>query len=180
MRWVTFMLVVVALLTVQSTVAPRLSLIGARPDWLLVAVVVLALHAPARDAAIGAWIIGACADLMTIERFGLIALTYLLVAMIVTSVREFLFRHRWRTQVIVTLAVCLLVRSAWLVYFHLVYAPAGSVLGDWLIEVLLVSIYTAAWTPLFNRGFLRMARALGVAMPRYTYAGLHRVGGTRV
>ena len=174
------MLVVVALLTVQSTAAPWISLLGARPDWLLGAVVVLALHAPARDAAIGAWIIGACADLMSIERFGLIALTYLLAAMAVTSIREFLFRHRWQTQVIVTLVVCLVVRSAWLVYSRVAYAPAGSVLADGLIEVLLASVYTAAWTPLLNRGFLRLGRALGIALPRYTYTGLHRVRGARV
>jgi len=58
MRWLSFLLLGVVLLTLQSAVAPRIELLGARPDWLLVVVVFFAMHAPPRDAVIGAWIIG--------------------------------------------------------------------------------------------------------------------------
>lgn len=170
MRWVMFIPAAVILLTFQSTIAPRVELFGARPDWLLVTVVFLALHARERDAALGAWMIGGCADLMTLERFGLIALSYLLVAMAVLSVREYLFRHHWVTQFVVTLIACLAVRSVWIVYRRFMYAPADSLLIELMKDVALSSVYTAAWVPLLHRSFRGMRKALGLTRPRYTQA----------
>ncbi|MGB2986428.1 MAG: rod shape-determining protein MreD [Phycisphaerae bacterium] len=171
MRWLTFMLLVVVVLTLQSAVAPRLELFGVRPDWLLVVVVFFALYAPARDAAIGAWIIGGCAGLMTIERLGLIALSYTLVAMAVSPVREYLFRDRAVTRFIVTLLACLLVRIAWTIYCRVLYDPVDSLLVDLAMNVLLASVYTAAWAPLLHKGLWRMSRTFGLKRPRYTFAG---------
>ena len=171
MRPLAFILLAAIMLTLQSSVAPRLELVGARPDWLLLVVVFLALHARASDAVIGAWIIGVCADLMTVERLGLIALSYGLVATVVVSVRDYLFRYRMVTQFVVTLAACLLVRVAWTVYHHTLYGPAGPLLVNLTMDVLLASIYTAAFAPPLHRGLLRMSRTLGLARPRYTYAG---------
>ena len=130
MRWLTFMLLVVVLLTAQTTLAPRLALIGARPDWLLIVIVFFALHAPAQDAVIGAWIIGGCADLMTIERPGLLALSYTLVAMAVTPIREYLFRYRALTRFVVTLLSCLLIRVGWTAYSRILSDPGESLLVD--------------------------------------------------
>jgi len=176
MRWFPCFLLMLVLLTAQSTLAPRLAVFGARPDWLLVAVVFLGLFASPRQAAIGGWLLGAGADLLTLERFGLMATSYGLAALMVASGREFLFRFRWVTQLCVTLVTCLVVHAAWLVYHRIAYASAGSVLGDFGTEVVLTSLYTAAWAPLMHRALLSVARPLGLALPRYTYAGFHRLG----
>ncbi len=180
MRWVTFTILAAIMLTLQSAIAPRLELFGARPDWLLVVVVFFALHASPKDATLGACIVGGCADLMTIERLGFLALSYGLAAVAVASVREYLFRRRAVTQFIVTLIVCLLLRLAWTVYRRMSYDAASSLLTTLMIDVLLVSVYTAAWAPFLHTALLGMSRTFGLPRPRYTYAGLHRMGDDRV
>lgn len=175
MRWFPFLLLTILLLTAQSALAPRLAVFGARPDWLLITVVFLALFAMPRQAVVGAWVLGACADLMTVERFGLMAVSYGLTALFVSSIRELLFRNRGVTQVCVTWVASLLVCSGWMVYHRLLYPPATSVLHELSVQVMLASFYTAAWSPLIMRALLGVARPLGISLPRYSYAGLHRL-----
>lgn len=180
MRWFPFALVVMVLLACQSAVAPRVELFGARPDWLLVAVAFFALHAPARDAVLGSWIIGVSADLMTLERFGLIAVSYLVVATGIVLLREYVFRYRALTQFLVVLAACCMIRIAWMVYRRSVYTEATSALAEVARDVVLASIYTAVWAPLLHHGLLSLSGVFGFARPRYSYAGLHRAGNARV
>ena len=172
MRCLTFAILAVLVLTLQAAVAPRVELFSARPDFLLIVVVFLGLYAPSRDAIAAGWILGACADLMTIERFGVIALSYGLTAIIVTLLREYLFRYRVMTQMVVTLTACLLIRTAWTMYYHLLYEARGPMLGDWLIGGVIASAYTAAFSPLAFRMLLSVPRLLGIARPRYGYAGV--------
>ena len=172
MRWLTFAVVTGLALTLQASLAPRLELFSARPDFLMIFIVFLGLHAPSNHAIAGAWILGVCADLMTIERFGVIALSYGLTSMIVTSLREYLFRYRVVTQTAVTLIACLLIRTVWTIYYHLMYDAWEPFLRDWLIGGVMVSVYTAAIAPFAFRVLLRMSRWLGIARPRYGYAGL--------
>lgn len=180
MRWLTFSLLAAVVLTLQSTIAPRVEVLGARPDWLLVIVVFFSLYAPRREAIISAWIVGMAADLMTVERLGLLALSYALVAVGITSIREHLFRYRAATQFVVTLVVCLLLRAAWLAYRRMSYDMAEPFLADLTVDVLTGAIYTAVWAPVLHKGLLRMSGMLGLARPRYSYAGLHRLGDSRV
>jgi len=172
MRWLTFVFLAVVALTLQAAIAPRIELFAARPDFLLIVVVFLGLFAPTMDAIAAAWVLGVCADLMTIERFGVIAFSYGLTAMTVTSLREYLFRYRVVTQTAVTLTACLVVQTAWTMYYHLLYEARGPLLADWLIGGVIVSAYTAALTPFAFRLLLSMSRQLGIARPRYGYAGL--------
>lgn len=180
MRWFTFAILTAVLLTLQSSAAPWFEIFGARPDWLLVAVVFLALYARGYDAIIASWIIGACADLLTIERFGVLAISYALAAMLVTLSREYLLRYRARTQFAVVLVVGLLLQTGWMVYRRVSYGPAGSILTDWVGVSVLASVYTAAWAPLIHRGLLGMSRLLGITHPRYRYSGMRATGGAHV
>ncbi len=175
MRWLTFLIAAGLALTLQSTIAPRFELWGARPDWLLVVVVSFAMHARMPDALIGAALIGAGADLMTIERPGLMAGSYLVAAILVSLVRGSLFRRRPLTQVLVTFAACLTVPMIWLIYRRALYDPLGTLFFDLAIDGVLGSIYTAAWAPPLHGALLSMARVFGLPRPRYTYAGLHRI-----
>ena len=172
MRWLTLAILAVLALMLQATLAPRVALFSARPDFLLIVVVFLGLYAPSKDAMAAGWILGACADLMTIERFGLISFSYGLTAIIIASFREYLFRYRVTTQTIVTLTACLLVRTAWMAYYHLLYEARGPMFADWLIGGVVVSTYTAALAPFAFRFLFNMSRLLGIARPRYGYAGV--------
>ena len=176
MRWLTFIPFMACMVTLQSVVPPRLELWGVRPDWLLVVVVFLALRTRMFEAILAAWIMGAVADLMTVERMGLLALSYGLAATLTASVREAVFRYRALTQFVVTLCVCLLVQTGWLAYRRVLYDPAEGFVVDLALGVLLGSLYTAAWAPLFHRVLSPLSRLLGLPRPRYTYSGSGRVG----
>jgi rod shape-determining protein MreD len=180
MRWFAFLLLVMALLTAQSAVAPRLAVFGARPDWLLVTVVFLGLFATPRQAITGGWVLGLAADLMTLERLGFLAVSYAATAVLVTGVRELLFRNRWTTQLGVTLVASVLLQTAWMIYHRSLYGSADSALGEFAGRVVFGSLYTAAWSPLMVPALRRIGRPLGIALPRYSYAGLHRLGAAHV
>ncbi len=169
MRWLTFLILMVIALILQSALAPRVELLGARPDWLLVLVVFFAMHASPRDALLGAWLTGGCADLLTIERFGVLALSYGLAAMLVLSIREYIFRGYGWPQFVVTLGACLFLRMMWAVYDHAVYDPAGSLLAELTIGAFLASLYTAVWAPPLNRVLLPWWRGLGLPRPVYIH-----------
>jgi rod shape-determining protein MreD len=167
MRWLTFLVLMVTALILQSALAPRIEVLGVRPDWLLVVVVFFSMHASARDALLGAWLTGACADLLTVERFGVLALSYALAAMLVLSIREYIFRGYGWPQFLVTLGVCLFVRMGWAVYHHAAYDPARSLVTELTVVAFLASLYTAVWAPLLNRALLPWWRMLGLPRPVY-------------
>lgn len=180
MRWMVFMAFAVIGVTLQTGLVPRLEIAGVRPDWLLIMVVFLALYVPQRDALVGAWLLGLLADVMSIESFGLISLSFALVALAVTSIHEFLFRYRVVTQVLVTFVSGLVLQAGWACYCWIKYGHWGTGSAGVGLTIVAVSIYTAAWAPLLLGGLLRMGRSFGVTLPRYSYAGLHRGGGMRV
>lgn len=180
MRWLTYLLLVISMLTLQSTVAPSLALLGGRPDWLLVVVVFFALHAAPRDAVYGAALIGLGGDLMSVERLGLLTLSYALTAMLIVSLRDYLFRNESVTRLLVTLAVGLLVRTVWMGYRRFLYDPAESLLSEWAIGVVWSAAYTALWAPPMHGVLGHMSRLFGLTKPRYSFAGLHRLRDARV
>lgn len=170
MRWFPSILLIGLAVCLQTTLAPRLALFGVSPDWLLVLVVFVAFYAPPSEAAVLGFMIGFAADLMTIERLGLIAFSYLCVAIAVAATRDFIFRHERTTQFLVVFAACFLVRLGWLTYCRIAYDPVqglGSMFGK---NVLLVSLYTALWAPFWHSLLFRLLRVLGFPRPRYTFA----------
>ena len=102
MRWISIIVLAIVVLTIQSALVPRIAVFGARPDLILLVAVFFAMHAPWRDAILAAWILGAVADLMTIERFGLLSATYAVAALLVASARDYLFRYNAFSQFVVT------------------------------------------------------------------------------
>lgn len=172
MRWLTFGIVVVAALTLQAALAPQLALFGARPDLLLVVATFFALYARPRDAVLGAWIIGLLADLMSIERLGFFALSYLGIALLVSGLREYLFRYRGTTQFAVTFAVGLVLRMVWVIYRTATIGLHESWGVLLLQEVLWAACWTAVFAPVVHRFLLSGHRMLGINRPRYSHAGM--------
>ncbi|MEK6799159.1 MAG: rod shape-determining protein MreD [Planctomycetota bacterium] len=171
MSWLAFAIVAALTLAAQSTVAPRLEIGPARPEWTLVIVVFYALHAPRREALIAAWILGAAADLLTIERYGVLSFSYLLAAGAVVLVREALVRADSLAHVGVTFAVVGLIQAAWLAYASLAHAAVGGFTGAAIAACLFSAAYTSLWALVIDRVLLASWRALG--LPRG--AATHRV-----
>ncbi len=180
MRWLTFSLLAIMVLTLQSAVGPRLTLLGSRPDWLLVVVVFLALYAPPQDAVLGAGLIGLGGDLLSIERLGLLVLSYVLVAMVIVGVREHVFKSAHTTRFILTLVVGLALRVGWAAYYRALYDASVSVGLELLQQVVWGAVYTACWALPLHFVLVRFSRIFGFARPRYSYAGMCRGEGGRV
>ena len=180
MRWISVLMLALFVLTLQSSLVPRFSIVGARPDLVLVVSVFFGMHAKWRDALLAAWIMGALGDLMTIERFGLLSVSYALGAAFVASVREYLFRYNAFSQFALTAATSSLVGLGWLVYQRTMFAPSSSVVGDAMVLLLLTPLYTGILAPLAHAVLLPMSRLFGLTPPRYTFPGLHKQGGARV
>ncbi len=150
------------LLALQTALAPRAELLGARPDWLLVGVIYLGLFAPMREAVVASWLLGLCGDLLTVERFGLLSLTYVAAAASVASVREYVFRFHWLTQFAMVLTASLLVRALWAGYCAVVYGAAARRADGWTAEIVIGSLYTACWAPLWYQSVLTVRRWVNV------------------
>ena len=158
------------LLVLQSTVAGRIEIAGARPDWLVAFVVFLGLYGNRGQAIIAGLAIGAAADLLTVERFGLLAGSYTLLAAAVVSVRDLVFRYRASTHFALTFVAAGLLQTGWLVWRWRCYGVSDSV-GRIMGLMLLGSLYSAVWAPIMHGALLRAARWIGVPRPRYGFSG---------
>ena len=175
MNWLSFGIFTAVLLAAQTVVAPALELAGVRPDWLLVGVILLGLYAPKHEALIAGWVIGVSADLLTLERFGFLAISYGLAVLFAIKAREYVFRYRISTQFMLTLIVGLVLQTSWLVYRRFAYVPTVSVAWELFSYCIPSAVYTAIWAPLLSKGFLALSKALGIEHPRYTFGGIRRL-----
>ncbi len=170
MRWVSFILGSLIVLTLQSVLGPRLQIGGARPDLLLVYVLFFALYGRRLHAVLGAWGLGAVADLMTVERPGLLSLTYFAAAFLVTLVRDALFRYESVTQFAIVLLTGLVVQSGWLAYRVAVYPAFAPTWGAAALSALAAAAYTALLAPVLYRAMLRAPALFGIPRTRYAYS----------
>lgn len=180
MRWAVYIVVLAVLLTAQSALAPAVEIRGVRPDWLLAGAIFLGLYVKPREAVVSAWVMGLCADLLTVERPGLISLSYMLSAAAVCSFREYVFRYWALTQFATTLVMALAVQTVWMFYRRIMYPPAPPLVTDWMYGTVLTSLYTAAWAPLLHKVLLSLSGALGIVRPKYGHVGLRSIGTTHV
>ena len=162
MRWLTFGICAVLVVTLQLTIAPRMEWGGARPDWCLVFLVFFALHARSADALIGAWMVGAVLDLMTIGRLGLLSLSYGLAALAVYAVRDHVYADHPLTHLFVTLAAGLMIRSAHGVYQFVLYSQTGASWSGIVARGVWAACYSAVWAPPFHAVFLKFPRVFGI------------------
>ena len=123
MQWLAFLITAILTVTVQTTLAPALTVGGVRPDFILIAVIFFALHGRGLDAVIAGWALGFAADLQSVQRFGLMALCYALVAYGVYAIRPYLFRRHPLAHFLVTFVSGLLVYGLLLLWTLIVLFP---------------------------------------------------------
>lgn len=180
MRWATYVVVAALLLTMQSALAPFVEIKGVRPDWLLAGAVFLGLFVKPTHAVVAAWVLGLCADMLTVERPGLLSFSFLMISAAVSAIREYVFRYWVLTQFTLTLVVALCFGTALLMYRRCMYEPVRPLWSDWFVGVGLTSLYTAAWAPILHNLLLRLSGLLGIVRPKYGHSGLHSVGSSNV
>ncbi len=175
MRWIGFIVIACVVVTLQVSLGPRLAVGGVRPDWCLVFVVFMGLRVRASDAGIGAFFIGLAGDLMSLERFGLLAVSYMLVALLVSIAKEYLFRRRLATFVAVTLVAGLGLRLTWLMYRHLLYSPGEGIATALVDDVLGGAVYSAFFALLTSGVLVRITPVFWQDAPRYAHSTRNRL-----
>lgn len=93
MRWAVYFILAYVALGIQSGLAsPYMGYHGARPNFVLLAAIFVAVNAPREAALLGCFGLGIMQDLLTTQALGLHAFSYGLVAMFIISTQEFVYR----------------------------------------------------------------------------------------
>ena len=176
MRWFSFAIVAVFCLTIHTTLAQRLSILGASPDVILITVVFFAMHGRKWDAVVAGWSLGLLADLASMERFGLLSLSYALVALCVQSSRDWMFRYHPLTHFSVTFVSGIFIHGIFWFYAMMMHASANSMAWSSMGGPVGIALYSAICAPPIHALLLRLVRWLGLDAPRYSHARLQRIG----
>jgi rod shape-determining protein MreD len=94
MRWLSFFILAYVCLGLQQGLAPAMDFNGAIPDFVLAAVVFVALFAPRDTALLASFILGLLRDLSGNGTLGLYAFIYAMVGMMVVGARWTMDRKR--------------------------------------------------------------------------------------
>ncbi len=172
MRWVFLAILTYILVLLQTTVVglvtfriPWVGYVG--PDLLAVLAVFVALRARSGvDVMLTAWILGMTLDVTTgagarvSTAVGPMAIGYVLAAGVAFRIREIFFRDSVPAQCLLAFLFCLTAHGVWVISQWLLALRSVSAGGlmAMLVQVLLVSIYTAAIMPLVCIGLRRCER----------------------
>ena len=103
MRWLITAALFLVMLTAQQAAGPHLHVLGATPDFLVIFVVQIALVLPPFDAILWSWGMGLAADLYGDTPVGVLAVTYALVALVITRIRGQIFAAHILTRLTLVL-----------------------------------------------------------------------------
>ena len=98
MRWFSFFILAYVTLGVQVGLSGYATLGNARPNFVLIVAVFVAMNAPRDAALLGCFLLGLAQDLLTPSPFGLFALEYALLGMFVTTTQDLLYREHFLTH----------------------------------------------------------------------------------
>lgn len=93
MRWPLYFILAYLMLGLQLGLGGFMAIGGVEPNLLLLVIVFMALTAPRDEALIGALLLGAMQDLVSLEPMGLYAFAYGLVAVILVGLAEMVERR---------------------------------------------------------------------------------------
>src|SRR5947208_16597320 len=102
MRWLPYLILAYIALGLQIGLSPHVRFHGAAPNLGLLAVIFIAINAPRDAALLGAFGIGLVQDLLSSQPPGLYALSYGMVAALVTTVSSAVYREHPLAHVTLT------------------------------------------------------------------------------
>jgi len=166
MRWISYFILAYVALAIQVGAGPYLRWNGASPNFVLLAVIFLAVNAPREPALLGCLGLGFMQDLLTQSPLGLYMLAYGLVGMFVVSTQQIVYREHPLTHFSLALMSGMLT-AAVLLLQGLIHRPGP---GAWGLVV--TTIYTALLSPLVLAVLQRLSRAFAFQPTRRSLRGL--------
>lgn len=144
MRWLITAVLFLLMLAAQATAAPRLDFLGldARPNFLIILVVQLALLSPRIDTVIWSWVMGLLVDLHDANPPGVLALTYMLIALVTHRIRSQIFAGHIITRLLLVVIADFLQHLA-LMFAEIIRGHPLHFLLFWRRTVISI-VYTAA------------------------------------
>ncbi|MBI5778941.1 MAG: rod shape-determining protein MreD [Planctomycetes bacterium] len=137
-----FIILALALIFLEALFFYKLEIRGVRPDFLLVLIFFIAFNTPLEKAIIPVWLIGFFKDIVSQSGLGTTALLYLVSVLVISLLKEVIFKDDTGIQVVV------LFLSVWLCHFlnglglFLFYFAGMPPLGYIMLKSLATSIYT--------------------------------------
>lgn len=161
MRWLTFIMLAMLTLCVQTTLAPALGIRGVHPDFMLILLVHYALHAQAPAGLTVGWVLGLMVNLTSVETQGVVMLVYGLASLVIWSIRDLTFTRHVLTHLCLTACCCLTVHLALRSYSRIACGGDDALLGMVWISVC-SALYTGLLAVPIHRLLLRYSRVLGL------------------
>ncbi|MBN2211407.1 MAG: rod shape-determining protein MreD [Sedimentisphaerales bacterium] len=163
MRWRNVFIMVLVLVVVQA-VLHRLVGMGPRrllPDLLLMTAVVLVLRSMDNDALIVAWLLGFFKDLITEAPLGAYAIAFGLTALLLTWLRELLYRDNTLGMMLVTFLAAVVIEELVLIWSIYQDRISSGNWGSTTTAILLGAVVTAAVAPYGQWLLLKLRYWLG-------------------
>ncbi|HYE21506.1 MAG TPA: rod shape-determining protein MreD, partial [Tepidisphaeraceae bacterium] len=162
MRWISYFLLAYIALGCQVALGGYMEVKGAAPNLVLLVVIFITVNAPREAGLLGAFLLGAMQDLMTIYPLGTWAVAYALVAMFVISTQEYVYREHPLTHFSLALSggvICgvFLTIHGW-VYPKLHGAAVLGAEGEGALRPFTGLMYTAILGPIVLGILQRMKR----------------------
>jgi rod shape-determining protein MreD len=175
-RWIPFLILAYVAMGLQLGLGPFIAYHRASPNLMLLVAVFVAVNAPRDVALIACFVAGLIQDLGTLQTFGLFALCYGLIAVVIVNAQQVVYKDHPLTHFSLTLGAGLVVAAVIIVQGWL-HPPT------WMMETMSADrpyhisatreltrvIYTALLAP-FVLGLLKRAK------PMFGFSGARRRG----
>lgn len=160
MRWLAYFILAYVMLGLQAGLGPFVSIGSARPNFVVLAVIFIAIFAPRDAALLGAFVLGLLQDLLTQQPLGIYAFSYGLVAMFTVSTQQVVYKGHPLTHF--SLAFIAEFLTSGVIIAH------GLIRGPWpgFMGLFYSALYTACLAPLVLGILGRMKRGFAFQPPR--------------
>ena len=125
-HWEYVIIAVAVLALIQTTLLGEAEILGARPDLLLIVVILCSIRTDWRSACLLGWSVGMVKDLFSGTPFGAYALLYMVAGLICSYVAESTFIEHPVTRAVLSLSLALGIN---LVCIFLLRPPAAHILA---------------------------------------------------
>lgn len=145
-RLLRLLAVFYVLIVAQTTLVGAVSVAGARPDLLMIAVLLIALHEGAAGGAMAGFVAGLFVDLNSVQTLGVTSLANAFVGFAAGSVADRLVRTSWVTRVVLVFAAAV-VRDQ-VVAMLAMGGDFGGSLRFFFRSIVVGGLYTALLAPI--------------------------------
>jgi rod shape-determining protein MreD len=156
MRWLSFFILAYIALGLQTGLSRAIQWDSATPNFVLIAVIFIAINAPRDAALLGAFILGALDDMTSQGILGLLAFSYALSAAMILPIARGMQRKHPAAHFALVLAAGLL--TAIIVSFHGLIRPVTGSIRPPVGPLFYSAIYSAILAPIVLAALQRTSK----------------------